>query len=213
MPKKVKNKLTIIGSSEQVEQVRMFLKREPDEKNEEKIIDFNSILPAPPELDVEAQPAGKLYYFLLFGDDDGFSLITREEALSIAKKLSKKESQKAIELAILYRNNLLKFGHATHNSWIKKNWKVTSNAFDQSVDSRGEINFSTSYDGVPFLIEQLAKKFREIQFKYSWTVRLQTFECVFSEGALDCMNSSYLGPGIEPKRYFDINDYYPKIIS
>ena len=210
MTKIVNNKLSIIGSFNDVEQVRMFLKSEPDEKNEAKIIDFNNIIPVPSELDIEARPEGKLYYFLLFGDDDGVSLISREEALSIAKKLSKEESKKAFELAIQYHKNVLRFGHATHNSWIKRNWKITSNAFDQSIDFDFIINFSTDYDGVPFLIEQLAKKFPGIEFQYFWTINCHDFECYFSDGTLDRINSIYSDSGIEPKRYSDINEYYQK---
>ena len=183
MENKIINKLEIIGSDDEVKEVRETLHGEPDENYSERYIDFNKIIKMPEELNIESSCNGKLMQFLLFGEEDGIGIISHEEAQDKFNELDDDEKNTGFNLACQYYSNIQKFGHANKYSWIKKNWRTLNNAFDQVSISENQLSFMTISNGVPYMIEKLSLRFPAVQFKYNWVHGSSEYKCTFVEGS------------------------------
>jgi hypothetical protein len=154
MPNHITNRLTIIGTEEQVKQVREAIKGE----REDQFIDFNKIAPIPKELENTQSPLKIIsqeeydIQELKIANDD---LTENERNWGISRGLTQK-------LADEYRK---KFGYAEWYGWQNANWGTKWNAYDQCSIDENVIEFQTAWSTPHSLLVNLSKLFPEVTFE------------------------------------------------
>lgn len=154
MPNHITNRLTIIGTEEQVKQVREAIKGE----REDQFIDFNKIAPIPKELEGTQSPLR----IISQKEYDEQERRIRENDLTDNEKnwgLSRGLTQK---LADEYRE---KFGHADWYGWQIENWGTKWNAYDQCSIDENVIEFQTAWSTPHSLLVNLSELFPEVTFE------------------------------------------------
>ncbi len=154
MPNHITNRLTIIGTEEQVKQVREAIKGE----REDQFIDFNKIAPIPKELEGTQSPL-RIISQKEYNEQERR---IRENDLTDNEKnwgLSRGLTQK---LADEYRE---KFGHAEWYGWQSANWGTKWNAYDQCSIDENCIEFNTAWSTPHSLLVNLSIMFPEVTFE------------------------------------------------
>jgi hypothetical protein len=154
MPNHITNRLTIIGTEEQVKQVREAIKGE----REDQFIDFNKIAPIPKELENTQSPL-RIISQKEYNEQERR---IRENDLTDNEKnwgLSRGLTQK---LADEYRE---KFGHADWYGWQIENWGTKWNAYDQCSIDENVIEFQTAWSTPHSLLVNLSIMFPEVTFE------------------------------------------------
>jgi hypothetical protein len=157
MPNHVTNRLTIIGTEEQVKQVREAIKGERDDQ----FLDFNKIAPIPKELEGTISPMR----ILPQKEYDEQERKIREDDLTDMERqwgLSRGLTQ---ELADEY---IAKFGHCDWYGWQNANWGTKWNAYDQNEIGEDCIEFDTAWSTPYELMVKLSKLFPEIEFQVEY---------------------------------------------
>lgn len=154
MPNHITNRLIIIGTEEQVKQVREAIKGE----HEDQFIDFNKIAPIPKELEGTVSPMRIISQQEYdeqerkIREDD---LTEFERALGLSRGLTQ-------ALANEYKQ---KFGHCEWYSWQTANWGTKWNAYDQCEIDEHIIEFDTAWSNPHDLMIKLSKMFPEVTFE------------------------------------------------
>jgi hypothetical protein len=157
MPNHVTNRLTIIGTEEQVKQVREAIKGE----REDQFLDFNKVAPIPKELDGTISPMR----IISQEEYDEQERKIREDDLTDMERqwgLSRGLTQ---ELADEY---IAKFGHCDWYGWQNANWGTKWNAYDQNEIGEDCIEFDTAWSTPYELMVKLSKLFPEIEFQVEY---------------------------------------------
>jgi hypothetical protein len=153
MPNHITNRLTIIGTEEQVKQVTEAIKGE----REDQFIDFNKIAPIPKELDNTQSPiriiSQKEYDEQEKRIAEG-NLTDNEKNFGLSRGLTQK-------LADEYRK---KFGHSDWYNWQIENWGTKWNAYEQ-VKVENVIEFQTAWSTPFALLVNLSLMFPEVTFE------------------------------------------------
>lgn len=153
MPNHITNRLSIIGTQEQVAQVRAEIKGE----REDQYIDFHKIAPIPKELEGTVSP---------------MSIVSQEEydiqeAKIATNDLTENEKNWGISrsltqaLADEYKE---KFGHCDWYGWQTSNWGTKWNAYDQ-FEYDEEIEFNTAWSTPLKAMVHLSKKYPLLTFQ------------------------------------------------
>jgi hypothetical protein len=155
MPNHITTRLTIIGTEEQVKQVREAIKGE----REEQFIDFNKIAPIPKELENTQSPLTIIsqeeydIQELKIANDD---LTENERNWGISRGLTQK-------LADEYKK---KFGYAEWYGWQNANWGTKWNAYDQIFNEASKvITFDTAWSTPQRAMYHLSTKYPTLRFK------------------------------------------------
>jgi hypothetical protein len=157
MPNHVTNRLTIIGTEEQVKQVREAIKGE----QEDQFLDFNKIAPIPKELEGTVSPMR----IISQEEYDEQERKIREDALTDMERQFGLSRRLTKELADEY---IAKFGHADWYGWQNENWGTKWNAYSQHELDENCIEFDTAW-GTPYeLIVKLSKLFPEVKFQVEY---------------------------------------------
>lgn len=157
MPNHITNRLTIIGTEEEVAQVRAKIRGE----EADRFIDFHKIAPIPKELEGTVSP---------------MRIISKEEydaqELKIATNdLTENEKNWGISrgltqaLADEYRE---KFGHCDWYGWQTANWGTKWNAYEQYSDDANVIEFDTAWSTPYSLLVNLSKMFPQVTFEVEY---------------------------------------------
>jgi hypothetical protein len=157
MPNHVTNRLIIIGTEEQVKQVREAIKGE----REDQFLDFNKIAPIPKELEGTVSPMR----ILSQKEYDEQERKIRENDLTDNERnwgLSRGLTQ---ELADEY---IAKFGHCDWYGWQNANWGTKWNAYSQHEIGEDCIEFDTAWSTPYELMVKLSKLFPEIEFQVEY---------------------------------------------
>ena len=154
MPNHITNRLTIIGTEEQVKQVREAIKGE----REDQFIDFNKIAPIPKELENTQSPL-RIISQKEYNEQE--RRIRENDLTDNEKKwgLSRGLTQ---ELINEYRE---KFGHADWYGWQNANWGTKWNAYDQCSIDENVIEFQTAWSTPHSLLVNLSIMFPEVTFE------------------------------------------------
>jgi hypothetical protein len=154
MPNHITNRLTIIGTEEQVKQVREAIKGE----REDQFIDFNKIAPIPKELENTQSPltiiSQKEYDEQEKRIADG-NISDDEKNWGLSRGLTQK-------LADEYKK---KFGYAEWYGWQNANWGTKWNAYSQTDIDENVIEFQTAWSTPYSLLVNLSELFPEITFE------------------------------------------------
>lgn len=157
MPNHVTNRLTIIGTNEQIKQVREVIRGE----REDQFIDFHKIAPIPKELEGTRSPV---------------HIISQEEYDKQEERLAKgeiTENEKNFGLSRgltqeIADEYIRKFGHADWYGWQTDNWSTKWNAYDQTELDEDCIEFQTAWS-TPFeLMIKLSELFPEVTFEVKY---------------------------------------------
>ena len=154
MPNHITNRLTIIGTEEQVKQVTEAIKGE----REDQFIDFNKISPIPKELENTQSPiriiSQKEY-------DEQEKRIVEGNLTNDEKNfgLSRGLTQKLVDE---YRK---KFGHSDWYNWRIENWGTKWNAYEQVQIDENVIEFQTAWSTPFALLVNLSELFSEVTFE------------------------------------------------
>jgi hypothetical protein len=175
----LENILEIIGSDEQVKNVREFIKEDLEGG---AYIDFNKIIAIPEELNYCRDSLGGFVHSLFFGYTPGFDYEEENdygndesdfgaEKFDYQKYLQNKfqklsDSQKCdgLEKALKYQSNLEKYGGLDNYHWRMNNWGTPFNASDQWIYSYNKIGFITDEYSAIKLIIKLSEIFPQIIF-------------------------------------------------
>jgi len=203
------NKVEFIGSDEQIKQINSILNRKSIEGNNANCIDLYHEIKIPDELNIECQPIGLLTYYLLFGNENGIGIISRDEARLRFEMYDRIEQEKGFDLALNYYCNLKKYGHISKHSWCEKNWNSALKSIDSFRSYREEcMSYSTEGVGIPYMIEELSKTFPEVQFNCVWGNISQTGTAFKNGKLLNPYRGNYSSTADKPTNVGSIESYY-----
>ena len=157
MPNHITNRLTIIGTEQQVAQVRSEIKGE----EEDRFIDFHKIAPIPKELEGTVSP---------------MRIISQEEYDIQEKKiatndLTENEKNWGISRSLtqaLADEYKAKFGHCDWYGWQTDNWGTKWNGYDQYSNDDAVIEFNTAWSTPYSLLVNLSKKYPQVTFEVEY---------------------------------------------
>ena len=157
MPNHVTNRLTIIGTEEQISDVREKIKGEI----EDQFIDFNKIAPIPEELKGTVSP------MRIISQEE----YDKQEARIANNELTDHEKNWGVSRSLtqeLVDEYIEKFGHCEWYGWQTNNWGTKWNAYDQHEVNEDCIEFNTAWS-TPFdLMVSLSKLFPDVTFKVEY---------------------------------------------
>jgi len=154
MPNHITNRLTIIGTEEQVAQVRAEIKGE----KEDQFIDFNTFVAIPKELQGTISPMTILTqkeYDIQEEKIATDNLTENERNWGISRGLTR-------ELSNEYKE---KFGTDNWYDWQTRNWGTKWNAYEQVEHDENELEFDTAWSTPLNAMEHLSKKYPQVEFK------------------------------------------------
>ena len=157
MPNHITNRLTIIGTEQQVAQVRSEIKGE----EEDRFIDFHKIAPIPKELEGTVSP---------------MRIISQEEYDIQEKKiatddLTENERNWGLSRGLtqaLADEYIKKFGHCDWYGWQTANWGTKWNAYEQYSNDDNVIEFDTAWSTPHALLEKLSELFPQVTFEVEY---------------------------------------------
>ena len=173
MPNHVTNNLTFRGDPEAIQRMLEAVKNDEEGFG---TIDFNKLIPMPPELDIESgsrtMEGRKLYsdfveiYKLGKGPDADLLNIPKasEEAFLRQRKDIDRKTWKLGRSAF---QNALRFGHSTWYSWRTANWGTKWNAYGFTSDG-DNLAFHTAWSAPHPVIRELSKRYPEIEITHAW---------------------------------------------
>jgi hypothetical protein len=170
MPNHVTNRLTVIGSPEQINQVFDFIKIEKETSEDEVFgigtIDFNKITPMPNDLKIVSD--GHLMPL-----ENEF--MGKEPFKAVMDNLRKHCNQDEFDEKTLKNflkgcENYVRYGFATWYEWSVQNWGTKWNAYGQPDKRRtpNAIYFETAWSCPKDLIKKLSLNFHGIEFEIAW---------------------------------------------
>jgi len=163
MPNNIKNRLEIVGTEKQVNEVLDFLRGEPFEDGSEMFIDFGKITPMPESLNISSDNWVAPLENQLFANTKMKAHI--DEIKEFCEK-NPNRKERTINNFIAGIKNYIEYGHATWYNWAVANWGTKWNAYQQEKPESNVIMFETAWAGVPDLIDKLSTKFPEVSFTY-----------------------------------------------
>ena len=148
--------------------------------------DFNSVIPMPPELEMEESSAVTTGHDALFGDWTGpakywtwkeaaaklghpFPLESREQLLACIRSLDCAEMYLAP--ARQYQENIEKHGFGSWYGWCKKHWGSKWNAEDSSVEAGPDqlaVRFTAASAFPKPLVAALSKKWPALEIRVQY---------------------------------------------
>ena len=157
MPNHITNRLSIIGTEEQVAQVRAEIRGE----EADRFIDFHKIAPIPKELEGTVSPmriVSQEEYDIQEKKIATNDLTENEKNWGISRSLTQ-------ALADEYK---AKFGHCDWYGWQTDNWGTKWNAYDQYSDDDNVIEFNTAWSTPYNLLVNLSKKYPQVTFEVEY---------------------------------------------
>ena len=157
MPNHITNRLSIIGTEEQVAQVRAEIRGE----EADRFIDFHKIAPIPKELEGTVSPmriVSQEEYDIQEKKIATNDLTENEKNWGISRSLTQ-------ALADEYK---AKFGHCDWYGWQTANWGTKWNAYDQYSDDDNVIEFNTAWSTPYSLLVNLSKKYPQVTFEVEY---------------------------------------------
>jgi hypothetical protein len=157
MPNHITNRLTIIGTEEQVAQVRAEIKGE----REDQLIDFNTFIPIPKELEGTVSP------MRIISQEE----YDAQELKIITNDLTENERNwglsRGLTKALSYEY-IKKFGTDNWYDWQTRNWGTKWNAYEQISLDENTIEFDTAWSTPLQAMVHLSKKYPQVEFQVEY---------------------------------------------
>jgi hypothetical protein len=157
MPNHITNRLTIIGTEEQVAQVRAEIKGE----REDQLIDFNTFIPIPKELEGTVSP------MRIISQEE----YDAQELKIITNDLTENERNWGISRGLtkaLSYEYIKKFGTDNWYDWQTRNWGTKWNAYEQISLDENTIEFDTAWSTPLQAMVHLSKKYPQVEFQVEY---------------------------------------------
>ena len=171
MPNHVTNIVEFHCSKQKFQQIAEFIRKDDSFFGS---VDFNKVLPMPPELDIECGSRGdegmKLYKdFLKWKNTQHLPGDQEDVLLNYVEQEGVDFS--TIELGKQYFENLLKHGATNWYDWRISHWGTKWNAYDcVEVDPDAKyLQFNTAWSSVPDILSLLSEQFPDVQITYKWS--------------------------------------------
>ena len=159
MPNYVKNILSFDGDPDQVSRLFSAI------KGENGLMDFNKLIPMPPELEIESgsrTDAGFKEY-MGFVADTGFRTELEQPYLAAHPEIDREEW----DLGKQAFHNIREFGCPTWYEWRVQNWGTKWNASSAEI-AEGRMSFLTAWNAPEPVIEKLSEMFPTVSIHYVW---------------------------------------------
>jgi len=163
------NKLTIVGTDEQIKEVIEFIRSTTGKDDEPMHIDFNTIIEMPSSLNIEFTYESDVARQFLYEDSFYQQGASRLEAWRMFQTVEG-DKEKHIEFAIQIQENLQKTGHAFGHDWKQTYWGMKENASSQTLEAPNVITFQTKGAPASKVIAELASIFNDVKFMHQYTV-------------------------------------------
>ena len=188
MPNYVKNVLAFDGDQDQV--ARLFTTIQ----GEKGPMDFNKLIPMPPELEIEAgsRTTAGFKKYMAFLAVTGLHTEMEPAYLATYPEIDREEW----ELGKQAFHNLQNFGYPTWYEWRNQNWGTEWNARGSEI-SDGRLSFLTAWNAPKPVIEKLSEMFPTVSIHHAWADEDIGFNCgerTYQNGAV---TQEYLPTGQE----------------
>lgn len=131
--------------------------------------DFNKVVPMPESLNITSGSLGDMAHQLLFGTKkQKFFPIDNTEQQRRFSEMDIERQKEAVDLAIKYQDNIVKYGHPTWYDWSYEHWGTKWNSSSCEKLSDNVYVFTTAWSGVPTLMEKMSAEFPEIKILYKY---------------------------------------------
>ena len=168
--------LTITGKPDDVDAVLSAL------AGPETVFDFNSVIPMPPELQIEDGSITDLAFSCFKGDISrwqNYDWAKGKNAQQLCER-SGKTYEEMLALGARVAENLQKYGSATWYDWCLEHWGTKWNACDATAErvnpNRVMIHFKTAWAPAEPVINALAAKFPAVHITFRFYERGMGFQ-------------------------------------
>ena len=192
MPNHVTNRISFRGDPEAI---RRMLEAVKNDEEGYGSIDFNKIIPMPPELNIESGSRTtegiKLYNAFLdiykLGKGQNVDLFSiPEESEKAFLKMRTDIDKKTWKLGRAACRNIQQFGCPTWYEWCNRNWDTKWNAYDFNSEGN-DISFHTAWSAPLPVLRELSRLYPEIEITHEWADEDIGHNCghyVFSGGKM-----------------------------
>lgn len=159
MPNYVKNILSFDGGQDQVSRLFSAI------KGENGPMDFNKLLPMPPELEIEvgSRTTAGFKKYMAFLTVTGLHTEMEPAYLAAHPEIDREEW----DLGKQAFHNLQNFGCPTWYEWRTQNWGTKWNASSTEI-SNGRLSFLTAWNAPKPVMEKLSKMFPTVSIHHAW---------------------------------------------
>lgn len=159
MPNYVKNILSFDGDPDQVSRLFSTI------QGEDGPMDFNKLIPMPPELEIEAGSRTTVGFkkYMAFWVVTGLHTEMEPAYLAAHPEIDREEW----DLGKQAFHNLRKFGYPTWYEWRIQNWGTKWNASGAEVLD-GRLSFLTAWNAPKQILEKLSQMFPSITIHHTW---------------------------------------------
>jgi hypothetical protein len=174
MPNHVTNILIISGPEELVTKIKSEIAGVYDDSDEERLIDFNKIMPAPPSLNITSGTTTDYGLAILkyrAGDTKEIERILSypwgakyRDAEDLIEDLIANGRANLVE-AQMALDNIRDYGYQDWKDWSINNWGTKWNAYSHSAREDGAIKFETAWSTPYPVMEALSRKYPEAVIK------------------------------------------------
>ena len=200
MPNHVMNRIHFDCSDEKAKEIMEAVMYDPKTEDEDVsgpgTIDFNRLIPMPPDLMIEAgsstEQGIELYLTAVNPDTPDYDLpkmpkdkfdkllcdLNGERRFTMYKpRLSEEEIQRYTMYSSFGKladtgkraiNNMLKYGATTWYDWSIKNWGTKWNSYDPWKGEEKGLIFSTAWSAPHPILEELTVRFTGVYFTHEW---------------------------------------------
>jgi len=131
--------------------------------------DFDKIVHMPESLNVTSGSLGEMAHQLLFGTKkQKFFQIDNTEQQARFAKMDIERQKEAVADAIVYQDNLVKYGYTTWYDWAIANWGTKWNSSSCEKIADNMYIFTTAWSGVPDLVLKMSASFPDIKILYKY---------------------------------------------
>lgn len=178
MPNYVKNVLTFDGDPAQVSRLFSAI------QGENGPIDFNKLIPMPPELDIESGSRTTTGFrkYLGFMAETGCHTELEHAYLAAHSEIDREEW----ELGKQAFHNLQNFGCPTWYEWRIQNWGTKWNASSAEI-AKGRLSFLTAWNAPKPVMEKLSGMFSTVSIRHTWAdedIGYNCGECTYQNGVV-----------------------------
>ena len=159
MPNYVKNILSFDGDPTQVSRLFSAI------QGENGPVDFNKLIPMPPELEIESgsRTTADFKEYMGFVADTGFRTELEPTYLAAHPEIDREEW----ELGKQAFHNIREFGCPTWYEWRIRNWGTKWNASSAEI-AEGRLSFLTAWNAPKPIVEKLSQMFSSITIHHVW---------------------------------------------
>lgn len=178
MPNYVKNVLAFDGGQDQVGRLFSAI------KGENGLMDFNKLIPMPPELEIEAgsRTDAGLKEYMGFAANAGARTDLETQYLTAHPEIDREEWG----LGKQAYQNIQKYGCPTWYEWRIQNWGTKWNASSAEI-AEGRLSFLTAWNAPKAVMEKLSQMFPTVSIHHTWAdedIGHNCGECTYQNGVV-----------------------------